>query len=603
VAGRAAFNWRVLGSRDEPTMRFDARVDSARVGDVRVERVTTDGRYADLRLDATVRLYEAGRTAFTAAASLPLDLKLVPVERRRLDDAPLSVAVRSDSVNLTVLEALSPDVRRASGRFQASVDVGGSWTRPVLSGEAVVRDGAFSLLSTGVRYSRAAADIRLAGDSLRVARLGVTTGGERTGTADVSGVVSIADLANPAFELTARMRDFNVIDRGGVGDIHVSSADAGGLRLAGAVNGSRLTGGVVVSRADIAIPELAQKNVVSLDDPEFFKLVDTTLSTNRTLLPEAPPALLRNLSVGGVGVEMGSDVWLRSSEANINLGGALRVSTVASRDATTAPALTLDGTLRAARGTYRLNVGVALQRTFEVESGTLRFYETDADINPTLDVSAVHTVRQFNRGARDVVRVRVRIGGTLAQPTLALESADPTLQLSQSDLISYLVTGAPSFDVAGGAGATVSSVLLPSIGGLLAGSLGGVADFVQIETANSLGGQGGGGIGRTTTSLISGTRVAAGWQIGDNQFLSANLGLCQVGNVLSGSAGGFSAQDFSQSIGLKYEYRFPRALTLSAGVEPPTNAVFCSPAGTAGVRNFVPTPRQFGVDLLRRWEF
>jgi autotransporter translocation and assembly factor TamB len=71
------------------------------------------------------------------------------VERRRLDDAPLSVAVRSDSVNLTVLEALSPDVRRASGRFQASVDVGGSWTRPVLSGEAVVRDGAFSLLSTG----------------------------------------------------------------------------------------------------------------------------------------------------------------------------------------------------------------------------------------------------------------------------------------------------------------------------------------------------------------------------------------------------------------------------------------------------------------------
>jgi autotransporter translocation and assembly factor TamB len=67
VAGRAAFNWRVLGSRDEPTMRFDARVDSARVGDVRVERVTTDGRYADLRLDATVRVYEAGRTAFTAA--------------------------------------------------------------------------------------------------------------------------------------------------------------------------------------------------------------------------------------------------------------------------------------------------------------------------------------------------------------------------------------------------------------------------------------------------------------------------------------------------------------------------------------------------------
>jgi hypothetical protein len=419
----------------------------------------------------------------------------------------------------------------------------------------------------------------------------------------VSGVVSIADLANPAFELTARMRDFNVIDRGGVGDIHVSSADAGGLRLAGAVNGSRLTGGVVVSRADIAIPELAQKNVVSLDDPEFFKLVDTTLSTNRTLLPEAPPALLRNLSVGGVGVEMGSDVWLRSSEANINLGGALRVSTVASRDATTAPALTLDGTLRAARGTYRLNVGVALQRTFEVESGTLRFYETDADINPTLDVSAVHTVRQFNRGARDVVRVRVRIGGTLAQPTLALESADPTLQLSQSDLISYLVTGAPSFDVAGGAGRH-RVVGAAAEHRRAAGRVARRRRRLRPDRDRELARRAGWGRDRPHHDEPHQRHARGrGWQIGDNQFLSANLGLCQVGNVLSGSAGGFSAQDFSQSIGLKYEYRFPRALTLSAGVEPPTNAVFCSPAGTAGVRNFVPTPRQFGVDLLRRWEF
>jgi translocation and assembly module TamB len=454
-----------------------------------------------------------------------------------------------------------------------------------------------------VRYSRATADVRLAGDSLRVERIAVTTGGERTGTADLTGRVSFADASNPAFDLRATMRDFNVIDRASVGDIHISTSDAQGLHLAGAVSGSHLTGGVVVSRADIAIPELAQKNVVSLDDPEFFKLVDTTLSTNRTLLPQAPPAIVRNLSVEDVRVVMGPDVWLRSSEANINLGGALRVTTGPRRDAPTSPGLALAGTLTAERGTYRLNVGVALQRTFEVERGTLRFFETDADINPALDVSAVHTVRQLNRGARDV-RVRVKIGGTLAQPTIALESADPTLQLSQSELISYLVTGTQSFGVGENQGSTVSSLLLPSIGGLLSGTLGGVADVIQIETVNSAGRGGtGSGLAGTTGSFLGGTRLLAGWQIGDNQFLSANLGLCQFGNALSGTQGGFSAQEFSQSIGLKYEYRFPRALTLSAGVEPPTRALICSQAGTASVSNFVPTPRQFGLDLLRRWEF
>ena len=112
-----------------------------------------------------------------------------------------------------------------------------------------------------------------------------------------------------------------------------------------------------------------------------------------------------------------------------------------------------------------------------------------------------------------------------------------------------------------------------------------------------------GGIGRTTGSLLGGTRLAAGWQLGDKQFLSANLGLCQFGNALSGGQGGFSAQEFSQSIGLKYEYRFPRSVTFSAGIEPPNTALVCTSAGTASVRNFVPTPRQFGVDLLRRWVF
>jgi translocation and assembly module TamB len=599
LGGSAALNWRVAGSRDEPVMRFDARLDSLQVGAVRLERVVADGRYADLRMDATVRLFEDGRPAFTAAASLPLDLALVPVEQRRLDGSPLSVAVRSDSVNLTILEALSRDVQRASGRFQASVDVGGVWSRPRLSGSAVVRDGALSLVSTGVRYSRATADVRLAGDSLRIVRVGVTTGGERAGTADVTGLVSVADAANPAFDLTATMRDFNVVDRTSVGDIHVSTAEGAPMRLTGAVSGSRLTGGVVVSRADIAIPELAQKDVVSLDDPEFFKLVDTTLSTNRTLLPKAPPAVVRNLTVDDVNVVMGPDVWLRSTEANINLGGALRVTT-ARGAADAAPALALGGTLATERGTYRLNVGVALQRTFEVERGTLRFFESDVDINPALDVSAIHTVRQVSSGRRDV-RVRARIGGTLAQPTLTLESADPTLQLSQSELISYLVTGAPSFDVAG-QGGTVGSLLLPSLGGLITSSLGGVADVIQIETVNSLDRQSGGSLGRTTGSLLGGTRLAAGWQIGDRQFLSANLGLCQLGNALSGN-GGFSADGLQQSIGLKYEYRFPRALTLSAGLEPSTTAFLCSTSGATTVRNFVPTPRQFGFDLLRRWEF
>ena len=66
------------------------------------------------------------------------------------------------------------------------------------------------------------------------------------------------------------------------------------------------------------------------------------------------------------------------------------------------------------------------------------------DLNPSLDIRAIHTVRQprLSTNGRDV-RVEVDITGSLAQPQLALRNPD-NLPLSESDLLSYLVTGEPA---------------------------------------------------------------------------------------------------------------------------------------------------------------
>src|SRR4029079_6953513 len=109
-----------------------------------------------------------------------------------------------------------------------------------------------------------------------------------------------------------------------------------------------------------------------------------------------------------------------------------------------APRLALEGYLSADKGTYRLNiVDPFIQPTFDVQSGTLRFFGT-SDLNPGLDIRAIHTVRQPRQSAngRDV-RVEVDISGTLSRPQLALRNPD-NLPLSESDLLSYLVTGEPA---------------------------------------------------------------------------------------------------------------------------------------------------------------
>jgi hypothetical protein len=340
---------------------------------------------------------------------------------------------------------------------------------------------------------------------------------------------------------------------------------------------------------------------VSLDDPEFYRLVDTSLAVNRTLLPSAPSALVQGLRVRDARVTMGSDVWLRSSEANINLGGGVAVTVGRTTGEVPRLSLALQGRLDAARGTYRLNLG-PVQRTFEVEQGSLAFYgEQDADLNPTLDISAVHTVRRPVRQDRDV-RVRVHIEGTLAQPRLTLSSDDA--RLSESDMISYLVTGQPSTEIATNAGtvqgsiSTATSVLLPTFSSIVGDKLAavGIFDLFQLQTAAQSDAATGGTLGNFSLGRsLQSTRANACKQVGGRLYACVNAGLCSIST--QNDAKGFDV------LGARLEYQFGRngVYSLALAADPPTSGVICQ--GSAASRGFVSTPRQYGLDFLRHWDF
>ena len=75
--------------------------------------------------------------------------------------------------------------------------------------------------------------------------------------------------------------------------------------------------------------KIDKKQIIDLNDPEFQLTVDTLLAQNREVMPRPPKAVARNLSLENVAVDIGPDVWLRSSEANIKLGGSLNVTLAA----------------------------------------------------------------------------------------------------------------------------------------------------------------------------------------------------------------------------------------------------------------------------------
>ena len=597
LGGRLFGALSVSGFRDAPTGVLTASASGLTVGDSPIGDARVNGTYAGNTFRSEVTLSEDGRTAplLSARLALPVSATLDAFPRLQRD-APLSGSLLLRNTELALFEAASPVISDASGTLSGELALSGTVREPRMTGTVTMANGASYVAPLGVKLVGMDGELRFSGDNVSLPRLTVSGAGARGGSAILSGRIGFAALEDPSFDIRVQSSNLRIFDRRDIATLQVST-DSAGLQIRGTQRGSVLTGNITIPTGDIAIPELGvTKNLVSIDDPEFFTLIDTTTSQGRSLLAAAPAPLLRNLEVRDVRLVMGNNVWLRSSEANIKLAGDVGVTLGRARLDSTRVQLALDGTLLAERGTYRLKLGFgAVQRTFELERGTLKFFG-EPELNPTLDIQAVNIVRQYTRQDRDIP-VRMTIGGTLAAPTLKLGSGDPTLVLSESDAISYLFTGRPSFAVTSAADQYTSqtvSVLLPTLGNYfgdrVARALG--FDQFQIESAGGVSGQQLG-----PSSVLASTRLGGGVQIGGKTFVRATVGLCQLFGTTSQVN---SNQPLRNSIGAKLEYRFDQWVSASVGVEPGTNVLQCN---NVNARNFVPTPQQWGLDITRKWEY
>jgi translocation and assembly module TamB len=267
---------------------------------------------------------------------------------------------------------------------------------------------------------------------------------------------------------------------------------------------------------------------------------------------------------------------------------------------TVAYRLALEGTLSADRGTYTLTLGPAVQRQFQVQRGTITFFGTP-DLNPSLDITALYTVKRTNQ---QPLSIRARLTGDLyPQPVLRLESNE-TFQLSQSDLVSYLVTGQPSFELGDNSdryAETAANLVLPTLGTqfgrLLQSQFGDLIDWNlrfeagATETDKLITSRGG---GAKALDFFANARLGGEKEVMKNVYFSVSTGLCGLSNNQAADE-----LKFTDALGGKLEYRLPR-LSVEAGIEPPSSALIC---GRGGVRGSVQTPRQFGISLSRSWHF
>jgi len=570
VSGRVGVDLAVGGSFDAPTFTGTASLADARFEDFNAPFIQGVVNYADRSLEANLLVWRTGQPVLRVQGQLPVDLALKSVPERRLK-APLLIRGTADSTDLGVIEAFTPTVRGVRGVLNAALELGGTWDAPRLSGYLSLSDAALTLPALGARYTGISGRARLSGDSIQLDTLRLNSG---QGTMRVTGGLRLEELTRPVLDLRFRASQFYAVNIRNLLSLEAS----GDLALRGPFIGATLTGDLTANTGALHFADLITKRIVDLEATPDSELIDQSQIRRQRLGVGISNKFLEALIIQDLRLSMGESFWLRSNEANIQLDGSLTVNKVRQN-------YRLYGTLTALRGNYALKVGF-VTRNFTVERGDVRYFGTP-DLNADLDIEARHTVRTVPDN--EEIPVIATVSGTLLAPKLTLTS-DQHPPLSETELVSYLMFGQPSFGLASGNSAQganqlaavnsavsyLSSALSNEIQRTLTTDLGVPIDYIEIKPGQLSPSQ------TNQTGVASVAQVAAGWQIGRKWFVAVNADVCTNRTQLYPNA----------------EYRISKEFRLKATVEPSLYCTDINPSLQSNVNRY-----QVGFDVLwqREW--
>jgi translocation and assembly module TamB len=562
-----------------------------------------------------VDLFRNNAPVLHATMGVPVALSLFSAERL---NAPIHGVIRADSADLAVIETLSPSLQKGSGSLTANLEYSLSRTHKSINGLIAVRNGQVTAQNLGITLRAINGSVRFDGrsDSVRV-DLAAVSGTQPGARLALRGSVSYAKWDDPRFNLALYARNFHAVERRTLASLDVSTV-GDSLRLTGSMDAAALTGTIRVDRGDVYLPErdLLRKEVIDLSRAtDIFTILDSTDYRSRQILPDASSRLVENLRLDDVHIVLGDEVWLRSREANIKLGGSLDVRSAEKQASLNAASrgsrskgpeygFALSGRLTADRGTYTLDLAPApVQREFTVEKGQITFYGS-ADYNPEVDITATHGVKRATQ-ADLMIQVRLR-GFLLPNPSIELSSTNEPY-LSTSDLVSYLVTGQPTYALNSGDLSVVqqvSNVIGPTLSSFAenaARSAGfTLLDVLSIQSGAAPTTLQNNSSQSTIKDYFFGARLGGEKQLSNNLFFSFSAGLCSFNREYD-KQNQTAFQNFTNALGGHIEYRFNPKLSLQVGTDPPTNALYCRSNYSLG--SLVETPRQWGLSILRTWHF
>jgi autotransporter translocation and assembly factor TamB len=515
IGGRLDGWLRFAGPAAGPTLEGSVGLTIRRRKGSEIGRIRTDLAWtsAGLRIDATAAPQKGGR--LTVNGTLPWRLTLAPADTTasvgtaRASTDTLALAVRADSFDLGLFEPLLPPetARELRGRLVADTRVSGTPDAPRANGTMQVTGVALTLPTMGVSYRGGELIGTMAGDELRIDRFRLRTGKKEILTAQ--GNVRLRPLTDPSLDLTAELTKFRISNSSSL-----QSVASGRLRLRGTAGAPFLTGRLTMGRTDIIVgggQAAATVEKVELT-PEDLRQVARQFGPSVLARADKSPGLVDRFRLD-LDLRLPRRVWFRrrtSPKADIELSGQIRLRQEPGRP------MQFFGRVEPVPGRGNLDV---YGREFRLTGGEITIAgPTDST---RLDVTAEYRVP--TQGGPEDEGVLIEVAAKGRPDTLTLEfTGDP--EMSQDDMLSYILTGKPASD---------NPLAQPAEGGEGAGEMG--AKIALSGVSQSLSTAAEKGLGLDVFQIhqegLHGLTLTAGRYVGSRVFLSLHLPIELGGDV------------------------------------------------------------------------
>lgn len=427
VSGTISAGADVSGTMSEPQFSVKLETKDLAYKDFK-DDVSLDLNYLNKNL--AMKLLVTGDTGviLQAAGNAEADLDLDNLSKN-LETARFNLTVRSDGVDLSPLTSVSSEIEKSSGLLVIDVKAGGTLGTPRADGQITLKDAVFKIKSLRNELKIANALIELDGQKGYLRQAEIDSG---KGKGTFEGQIDVSSLT---YDLNGTMKNFLLRPK------RITAEITGDLDLKGEGQKVEIGGKLTVAKARINLPEQEEKQI------EEIKYVDE--GEDEFIVGAGGQTDYFKESVAlKLAIRMRKNNWVKGRGANIELKGDLDINKRYGQD------VRIAGTITTVRGTYE-----TLGKLFRIQEGTVNFTGSE-NINPLLDITALYRVSS--------VQIYVNISGTAEKPVLKLTS-DP--DMTETDIISYIVFGAPSDQISSGDRASIQGVATGVAGGIAAAQL------------------------------------------------------------------------------------------------------------------------------------